>query len=47
MAPGQTGMVEATLLNPDGLEAPVGQGTEFTLREGDRMIASGVIEEYL
>ena len=47
MAPGETGAVEATLLAPECLDAAVGLGTEFSLREGNRVIARGVIEEYL
>ena len=47
MAPGETGTVEATLLAPECLDAPVGPGTEFSLREGSRIIARGVIEECL
>jgi elongation factor Tu len=47
MAPGATGVVEATLLVPECLGAPLDLGTEFTLREGHRMIACGVIEEYI
>jgi hypothetical protein len=47
MAPGETGSVQAFLLFPDALGAPVSEGMEFELREGHTVVAKGVIQEYL
>jgi translation elongation factor EF-Tu-like GTPase len=42
MRPGETGTVQAFLLSPDGLGVPVDEGTEFELREGHTVVATGV-----
>ena len=47
MSPGETGTVQAFLLSPDGLGVPVAEGTEFELREGHTVIATGVVQGYL
>ena len=47
VAPGEAGTVQAFLLFPDSLGVPVPEGTEFELREGYKVVARGVIQEYL
>ncbi len=47
MKPGETGTVQAVLLVPDELGVPVDEGTEFELREGHTVVATGIIQKYL
>jgi hypothetical protein len=47
MAPGESGIVETFLLHPEVLGVPVATGTEFKLREGSKVVARGVIEEFI
>ena len=46
MKPGESGVVHGLLLHPEEVGVPVGKGTEFELREGHKVVATGIIQEY-
>jgi len=43
VSPGQVVRAAVRLLNPDVLGQEVGEGAAFQIKEGDRLVASGVI----
>jgi elongation factor Tu len=45
MRPGESGNIEARLLRPDVFAGLLQSGTQFTLREGHRVVGRGIIQE--